>query len=300
MHIRSRAAATTALLLTASVSGLAAVGGSAQATTHTHTSVRAAAPHVITIKSKAHAVKLSDDKIRPGNAVFRVRNIDGKDSNGLVQLLRLRSGYTLADLLSDFGGVEHGDLPAVKRVDNNVVFYGGMSARGAQTRPPTKWAVNLNKTDTYYVINLDTGQMAPLTVRGPQADGALPSQDGFINTKTASNAAHNTFKAGKHLPVSGWMSTRNKAHEPHFVDLQQVKKGTTNSDLTDAFNGTGSSNPFVKGGAKSGTGVISPGHRFLWAYDLKQGKFAVMCFWPSRMNGVPHAIMGMHIVTRLG
>jgi hypothetical protein len=300
MHIRSRAAATTALLLTASVSGLAAIGASAQATTHTHTHIagRAAAGPVITIKSKAHALKLSDDKIRPGNTVFRVKNIDGSKSNGPIQLLRLRRGYTLADAFSDIPQAFGGDTAAVKRVDDNVVFLGGMNASGPRTRPAQQWAVHLRKTGTYYLINFNTQNLVTFTVRGPEQHHALPSQDGFINPKSSHNAAGNTFKAGKHNPVSGWMSTRNRAPEPHFVDIQQVKKGTTNADITGLFHG--GPNPFVKNGAKASTGVISPGHRFLWAYNLKKAKYAVFCFWPSVMTGQPHAIMGMHIVTHLG
>jgi hypothetical protein len=299
MHIRSRAAATTALLLTASVTGLATIGSSAQATTHPHTSARAATAPVVTIKSKAGALKVSDAKIRPGNTVFRVKNIDGSDSNGPVQLLRLRHGYTLTDAFTDIPQAFGGDTTAVKRVDDNIVFLGGMIAKGARTRPAQKWAVHLGKTGTYYLVNFNTQNLTPLTVRGSKQHHALPSQDGFINPASSHNAAGNTFKAGKHNPVSGWMSSTNKAREPHFIDIQQVKNGTTNADLTAAFHG-GGSNPFVRNGAKASTGVISPGHRFLWAYHLKQAKYGVFCFWPSVMTGQPHAIMGMHIVTHIG
>jgi hypothetical protein len=296
MQTRYRAAAT-ALLLTATA-GLAATGGSAEASGTHHTSSKAARTLTITVKSKAHALKVSDDTFRPGNTMFRVKNIDGKDSNGLVQLLRLRHGYTLADAFNDIPQIFGGDVAAIKRVDKNVVFYGGMNAKGDRSNPQ-KWAANLNTSGTYYLVNFDTQKLAPLKVRGSQQDRAIPSRDGFINTKTSHNRAHNTFKAGRHNAASGWMSTRNKAHEPHFVDIEQVKKGTTNADITALFNGTASSNPFVRHGAGTDTGVISPGHRFLWAYDLKPAKYAVMCFWPSIMNGKPHAEMGMHIVTSL-
>ena len=80
------------------------------------------------------------------------------------------------------------------------------------------------------------------------------------------------------------MSTTNKALEPHFVDVEQVKKGTKDSDITDLFEGTGPP-PFVKDGGTADTGVISPGHRFLWAYDVPKGRYAALCFWPSKDDG---------------
>ncbi len=125
----------------------------------------------------------------------------------------------------------------------------------------------------------------------------MPSRDGFINTESTKGGG-NKFVAGKHNPASGWMSTKNKAAEPHFVDIEQVKKGTKNSDITALFQG--GPNVFKKNGAATDTGVISPGHHFLWAYHLKKGKYAVLCFWPSKDDGMPHALMGMHIVTKLG
>jgi hypothetical protein len=213
--------------------------------------------------------------------------------------LRLRKGYTLGDAFGDLPNAFKGDTAAIKRVDNNIVFLGGMTASGPRSRPAQEWAVHLGHTGTYYLVNFNTQKLTTLTVRGAEQHHALPAQDGFINPKSSHNAAGNTFKAGKHNPASGWMSSTNRAREPHFIDIQQVKKGTTNADITALFHG-GHSNPFVKNGAKASTGVISPGHRFLWTYQLKRARYAVFCFWPSVKTGMPHAIMGMHIVTHLG
>jgi hypothetical protein len=301
MDKRSRAAATTALLLTASIGGLAATSGAAQAN-HTHPADRAGSL-TITIKSKAGAVKLSDDKFRPGNTTFRVKNMDAKASKGLVQIFRLKDGYTLNEAFADFGQLftdppTADSIAAVNRIDKNVVFYGGMEAKGKPSAV-SKWAVNIDKAGTYYVANLDRNSITTFTVKGAHQKRALPHQDGFIDPTTGKNASGNTFKAGKHNAASGWMSTTNKAKEPHFVDVEQVKKGTKNSDITKLFNGTGP-NVFVKHGGSADTGVISPGHRFLWAYHVPKGSYGVLCFWPSKEDGMPHAVMGMHIVTHLG
>ena len=121
MQTRHRAAAT-ALLLTATA-GMAATGGAAEASGTHHAGDRAARTLTVTIKSKAGAVKLSDDKIRPGNTIFKVKNVDGKASKGLVQVFRLRDGYTLDDAFADFGdafGSSDPDVvvPAITLVGN--------------------------------------------------------------------------------------------------------------------------------------------------------------------------------------
>jgi hypothetical protein len=294
MQTRYRAAAT-ALLLTATA-GMAATGGAAEAS-GTHHAGKAASL-TVTVKSKTGAVTLSDDSIRPGNTVFKVKNIDGKSSRGLIQVFRLRGGYTLDDAFTDFGLAfpEGGapDVDAVNRIDDNVVFYGGMEAKGTKV---SKWAVNIDKVATYYVANLDQNNLTTLTAKGRHQDRPMPSRSGFINAESTKSGG-NKFVAGRHNKAKGWMSTRNKAAEPHFVDIEQVKKGTKNSDITKMFAGTGP-NVFVRGGASADTGVISPGHKFLWAYNLKPAKFGVLCFWPSATDGMPHALMGMHIVTKL-
>jgi hypothetical protein len=300
MQTRYRAAAT-ALLLTATA-GMAATGGPAEASgTHHHDAK--AKSLTITIKSKDGKIKLSDDSFRPGNTVFRVKNAAGKHARGGLQVFRLRGSYTIGQAASDFalafsGNNDPATIDAINRIDDNVVFYGGMNAPRKKGGAATKWAVNIDKDSLYYVLNTKSNALTTFTAQGSRQKRTLPSRTGFINPETSHNAAGNKFVAGKHNQASGWMSTRNKAEEPHFVDIQQVKKGTTNSDLSALFTG-GGGNPFVKHGAKTGTGVISPGHRFLWAYHLKQGKYGVFCFWPSKTDGMPHAVMGMHIVTRL-
>jgi hypothetical protein len=188
-------------------------------------------------------------------------------------------------------------IAAINRVDDNIVFYGGMEAKKKKSAT-TMWATNLDKAGTYYVANLDKNSLTTLTVAGSRQKRALPHQDGFIDPKSANNPSGNTFKAGKHNAAQGWMSTTNKAKEPHFVDIEQVKKGTKNSDISALFQG--GPNVFKNNGAHADTGVISPGHRFLWAYHLTKGTYGVLCFWPGKDDGMAHAIMGMHIVTHLG
>ena len=299
MQTRYRAAATSLLLLTASA-GIAATGGAAQASGTHHTSSRAAHTKTVTIKSHDGSLTLSDSNIRPGNTVFKVKN---RGTRGLVQVLRLRNGYTLSDANNDIPQLftdppTPDSIAAVNRVDKNIVFYGGMGAPKKPSDRASKWAVRIDKPGTYYVVNLDKNLLATLTVAGAPQKRALPHSSGRINAVSTHHGRGNDFKAGKHNAARGWMSTTNKALEPHFVEVDQVKPGTKDKDVTRMFHG----GPvvFVRHGGSANTGVISPGHRFLWAYHVPQGRYAAMCFWPSKRNGMPHAFMGMHAVTNLG
>jgi hypothetical protein len=291
MHTRSSAAAT-ALLLTASAAGLALSSGSAQAT-GSHVSHRAATKLVITIKDTGTSVSLSDSRIRPGNTIFKIK-AHGQGSSGL-QVVRLVDGYTLTDAFTDLNAAFGGDVPSIKRVDRNIKFYGGnqMNPKGAG---PTFWGVRLDKAGTYYVLDIDSNALTTLKVKGTKQKRALPASDGWINMATASDGVSNVFRVGKNNPKAGWMSSTNNAKEPHFVDVGHVKKSTTRADVVSYFTDPAAPEtpPFAAAdGAFAAAGVISPGKTMIWSYSLPRGRYLVDCFWPSKIDGTPHAIMGM-------
>jgi hypothetical protein len=290
MQTRHRAAATALLL--AATTGLAATGGGAQAAPSHHAAHQSKL--VVTIKTKASSVKLSESKIRPGNTIFKVKNAGGK---GLIQVLRLKKGYSLSQAASDMGaGLGGGDASAIRRVDKNVVFYGGMETP-RKAGNVNMWAVKIDRPGTYYAVNFDTNALTSFTVKGHRQQRSLPAQTGWINAAPGPNGVGNVFKAGRHNAHRGWMSTTNKAHEPHFIDLEHVKKSTTKKDVAQALQSPNPPSFILKGSAD--TGVISPGRTFLWAYHLPKGKFLTLCFWPSKADGMPHALMGMWLLTHL-
>jgi hypothetical protein len=296
MQKRYRAAAT-ALLLTATA-GMAATGGAAEASGTHHHSRAAAKSLTITIKTKGGQIKLSDSKFRPGKTLFKVKP---HAKGGDMQVLRLKPGYSVGQAFADVGAAFGGDVKAVRRVDRNIVFYGGtvMAPRGGD---PTYWGVKIDKPGTYYVVNVDSNALTTFKVKGAKQKRHLPKTDGWINAVSINNGAGNAFKAGKHNPKSGWMSTTNKAKEPHFVELGHVKKSTTKQQVRKFFMGGAAGAPkfFARDGAGIGTGIISPGRTFVWSYSLPKGKYLVDCFWPSKATGMPHALMGMWKLTHLG
>jgi hypothetical protein len=284
-HTRSSAAAT-ALLLTASAAGLALTDGSAHATRAHHASTARAATLTVTITSTRAGPKLSLDKFRPGKTLFKV--VRG-NKGGDMQLLRLRTGYSLKHAFSDFNKLNADpiNLKALRRIDRNVIFYGGLPVPAKDARP-TWWGVDLDKADKYYVVNGD--KLTSLVTKGRHQRRSLPATNGRLGMKTIAGGA-NAWAAPTTDPNKGWMKTTNNAAEPHFVVLAKVKESTTDQDVQDAL--MSDQDPAFLLGPELDTNIISPGHTFVWKYATSKGKYLALCFWPSKVDGTPHAVMGM-------
>jgi hypothetical protein len=290
MQTRYRATAASSVLLLAASAGLAASGGAAEASGTHHTSARAAKSLTVTITSTKSGPQLSTTTLRPGRTLFKV--VRG-GAGGSMQLLRIRSGYSLQKAGRDFGEAFSGNTKAVRRIDKYVVFYGGMAvpAKGAR---PNFWGTNVDRAGKYYVLNLN-GNRPPASFR---AEGAyqhrhLPAAAGWINMATGPGGS-NQFKSPANDPHRGWIRTTNNAHEPHFVVLQHVKESTTKKDVNDFIaSGDPNSQPPWALRVSRDTNVISPGHNFVWKLRAPTGKYLVTCFWPSKVTGMPHFFMGM-------
>jgi hypothetical protein len=299
MHKRYRAAATTtALLLTATVGLAAGEGGAAQASgSSSDTHGRAAAQLVVKIKTTRSSPRLSQDTLRPGKTVFEVRR---GNTGGLIQVLRLKKGYHLKRAAQDFAAAfgKTPDVKAIRRIDRNVVFYGGMET--PKKGKTAMWGTDIDKAGKYFVLNFDKNNLSTFRAKGRHQHRGLPHRDGWINPALAKDGVTNIWRIARNNPHKGWMQSTNQAEEPHFVELDHVKKNTTTKDVRDFFaNPTGEPPFLAKDQAETDTGVISPGHSFVWRYHLPKGKFIALCFWPSKMDGTPHALMGMWKLTTL-
>jgi hypothetical protein len=244
---------------------------------------RAAAP---TIKAKVtdKAIKLSSSSIRAGLVTFKVVDKKAKGA-AVLQVFRLHPGYTLQDLSADFGPAFAGDTAAIARLDDNVDWLAGAEARA--TKPG--WFQE-RLTRGHYVF-IDQNQQAPifseLTVKGTVHKRRPVATHGVITTFTYG------FRTDGKIRANGWVMARNRADQPHFIVLQHVKRGTTRHQVVTFFNGSGHGQPsWVRRGSTS-LGVISPKVNAAWHLDLPKGRYAMFCFWPDRMTGMPHVAMGM-------
>jgi hypothetical protein len=284
MHFRKHAA--VALAATA-----AAVGSMAVSATAAHATAAHAAPkpyHVVTIHVNNHRVLVGkNNRIQAGRTLFRVVTHKGDHQMNIV---RLRKGYSLPQFGQDVGaGLGSGNVKAIKRVDKNAVFRGG-----AEARPGWNGAFSANLgPNTYYFFDSNTNKFAPVKVVGKLGRRAAVPTSSTMNIYTYGFGPQGT------IMHNGWTLLKNRADQPHFVELQQVKQSTTAAQVKKFFKHGAQGQPSWALRATEGSGVISPGHNSAMRLNLPAGKYLVACFWPDDRTGMPHAFMGMWKLVQL-
>jgi hypothetical protein len=270
-HLRTIAAGTAVGLVTLAFSAVPAHAS--------HPVTRATTP-VITAKMTKTTIKLSSDSVRAGRITFKAATTKG---DHVLQLLKLHAGYTAQQLQSDIPKAFKGDTDAVARVDREVTWLGG-----AETRPgaPGWYDVSL-KAGQYITVDQDGQGFGFLNVHGSTQKRPAVKTQGTITTFSYGFRTDGTIRA------NGWVKATNRADQPHFIELNRVKPGTTRQQVVNFFNHGGHGQPpfALKGG--TGLGVISPGKTVAWRLDLHKGRYAMSCFWPDLFTGLPHIAMGM-------
>ena len=275
---RAIAAAMTGALLAVTAAVTAAAPASA-----------AAAVPTVKVKMTASAITFSGGGATTANGTTTLRagryhfHVVSPSGSHALQLLRFKNGYTVQQAMQDLPAAFSGNVPAVQRIDNGVVFRGGASAG---PKHPGDMVVSL-KAAQYMAVDQNGNAGAMLTVVG-----TAPKQ-----VKSPFSGTYTAFSYGwgvtKNLPASGTVKVANQADQPHFLVVQHVKSSTTASQVRKFINSGAQGNPSwaLRGSADSG--VISPGQSQLLSYDLKPGKYLVACFWPDYFTGMPHVMMGM-------
>jgi hypothetical protein len=218
--------------------------------------------------------------LHAGRYRFHVVGVGG---DHILQLLRFQNGYTPQQAQQDFNDAFEGNVPAVQRIDNGVVFLGGVDAA---PKHPGTMVVRLRATQLM-AIDLNGDATAMVNVVGTAHE----------QKKVAHTGTYSAFTYGwgvsKHLPASGMAKFVNSADQPHFLVIQRVKDSTTNAKVRKFINAGGQGNPPWVLKASADTGVLSPGKSQLFRYDLPAGKYLLACFWPDYFTGMPHVNMGM-------
>jgi hypothetical protein len=262
-----------------------AASGSILATTSAGARPAAKKPAlVIHAKVTKKAVKLDRDTVRAGRITFKVRTPKGDHS---LQIVQFKDGYGPEQLGPDAeAAFEKGDLEAINRLDTMVTWLGGVEVLPDNNG---EFTVVLNKPGKYFVADQNGEGAAVLTVKGSAVKRQSASLTGTITANEG-----NTWDAPKSIDHNGWVRLKNKADQPHFVVLQEVKKSTTKKDVRQYFKSGAEEEPAFALKAFASTGVFSPGtNTTLHLKHLPAGKYALLCFWPDKETGMPHALMGM-------
>ena len=270
------AAAATALF---SVTAAVTAASPAEAATVKTVNVRMS-DNAITFHGGGASTANGVTTLHAGRYHFHVVSAAG---DHVLQFLNFRNGYTAEQATQDFQSAFGGDVAAVQRIDNGVVFRGGVDAKKGH---PGDMVVTL-PAGQHAAIDQNGDAVAPLNVVGEV--GKTP--------KTPSSGKYTAFSYGwgvsSHLPASGTVKFANQADQPHFLVLQRVKSSTTNKQVRKFISSGAQGNPSWALKATADSGVLSPGKSQLFDYDLPAGKYFIACFWPDYFNGMPHFLMGM-------
>ncbi len=242
----------------------------------------------ITARVTSKAVHLSSGhSVQAGRVRFRVLTPKGDHS---LQLVKLKPGYSPQEFGRDVNLAFQGKIPAIRRIDHRVHWAGG-----AETRPhkPGMFAKTLYP-GTYYLFDQNSNARTKLRVHGqPEARAWIPNSSTIVGTGA------DRFRSPKNLPHRGWTLFKDTADEPHFLVMQQVKRGTTRKDVHDFIaSGAQGEPPWVRP-AETSSGVISQHSQMEFHYSLPRGRYVLICFWPSVETGMPHAFMGMYRLVNL-
>jgi hypothetical protein len=219
--------------------------------------------------------------LHAGRIHFRV--ITGSGTH-ILQIGRLRHGYTLQDAGQDLSKAFRGDTGAIARVDDNIIFRGG-----AQSRPdkPGSFYVTLRKGTYYFFDQNSNAGPKKVTVVGEP-----PQRPGVVHQSRIDAFSYGFDSTPLTIPAQGTVFFFNHADQPHFLEMQRVKDGTTAAQVR-AFVKHPAGNPPWGLKAGTGAGVLTPNFGEMMDYNLPPGEYLLACFWPDRFTGMPHFFMGM-------
>jgi hypothetical protein len=218
-----------------------------------------------------------------------------------LTVFRLASGYKWTDLRADFKTMAtnlfgpHGNkkkgLAALNHVIGHIKAFGGFDVMAGKSAHGT---LLLPSAGSYILFNDSGFPKSPhwLSVTAPSGPQTLPAVDGNVVAQT-----NRRFGGDTTLPANGTINFTNHSTEsPHFLDLQQVKPGTTRKQVIEALQSNGPG-PFLSGVA--GTDALTTGQSMNVHVHLPAGTYAEMCFFPDPKTGMPHALMGMVRIVKL-
>lgn len=284
------------------IAAAALVVGTAPSGTATATATdERAKPPMITVTIAEDHTEI-DGKLTQVAGPLRLRVL-AEDEDHLLSLFRLKRGYTVKQLRKDTRALSRlyyeggaGNAKAVKRMQRNVVTYGGATPSLGAVATAT---VNLRPGRYYLSDNVGPpgGHLYKLRIVPGPNPTRLPAGAPVI-TMTKDNR----FAGDKHFPATGTVLIRNAVPNGHRwlqAAFLQVKRGTTPEQVAALFRGTGDGG-FVLSGYAGGD-TLSPGRKQHLTYSVEPGTYALICFFPNPDNpGSTYVADGMVRIITMG
>jgi hypothetical protein len=286
---------TTAALVAGGTAGLA--GPASAGTTH-HSASRT---QTVWIKGEASGMHFSTTWVHKGTVRFKISSMNPAGTN--VVLFQRKPGVSFdkldADLLDEFSQDPPTAAKGTRELVRDVRFFG---LADALPGGPIAATVNLD-AGLYYAFDAsspalpNTHNVVRLHVKGDGPSWVTSHR----HLASVSLTSEDRFVVRGHLPAHGSVLVRNVADTIHFMEIQPVKAGTTDAEIQAFFeSGSQDQPPFLLDGPGASMEVTSPGRQVVLSYSLPKGTYVLLCFIADDVTGMPHALMGMHKVVKVG
>jgi hypothetical protein len=226
--------------------------------------------------------------VSPGTTVAAGRvtiNYTAPKGDHTLQAAVIRPGYTSDQFGKDINAaLNKGNVKAVRRVDSKVAWLGGAESLGGATGTFS----TVLPAGTVFLFDQNSDARVQLTVTSPATPGAVEQAVATVRV-----TKHLHWATSATLPATGWVNLHNNSTEPHFFVVQRVKESTTASKVRAFIKKGARGNPPWGLKANANSGVFSPGTTTQFLVHVPAGKYLLLCFWPSKKNGMPHFMMGM-------
>jgi hypothetical protein len=213
------------------------------------------------------------------------------------QVVKSRPGYSKKEAVRDIRrGLDQGsDLSALRRVERNLRFLGGVNAGPKHTghfwrvmHAGRFWAVETTGDTT-------AAKILTFHVHGSEVPTKPVSTVGEIRAVRSVRWAH----MPRAIPHAGVLGFTNDSSDNHVLVMVKLAKGKTIRDFRHWVNGGAQGRPPL-GNKSFSFGVLSPTSHMMGAYSQPSGRYVLLCFWPDAdHHGMPHFLMGMYRGVRL-
>jgi hypothetical protein len=221
-----------------------------------------------------------------------------------VDLVKLRPGKTVAELAQAIAK-EPSNTPSVAAAGTREIVADALAFGGSGLNLPGQTA-SVTETlyaGTYYLIDVGAAtsgkkaQSMAVHVSGRPSTNDWP---GSAATIVMGAGSADRFASPAVLPAGKNWLIRNTGDTIHFIQFLPVKPGTTDSQLQKLFTSNDPNAVDPTTGPGLSTGVVSPGSQIVFTTSsLAPGTYAMVCFIAGDVTGMPHALMGMHLVVTI-
>lgn len=318
--LNSRVSRRTALVAGgggALVAATAAVANAGNDTGAQTAGGHAGRPTVVTVTLTDAGFRLPR-AIPAGVVTFRITSPE--TTYHALQGFRLKNGGTLTDIIEALRGGVNDDREAAaaghRTLLDKAVLIGG--AVGVQEQviavtvvldPGTYYFLDVND---YFIEGLADPRVQTLRVVGRRGRVQLPAFDETIvaidhEMDDMAEDHHETF--GFDSPTTlrrrGTYLMVNASSEIHDIVWRHAQPGTTDAYLNDYYaavvGGTPlpGPSPWLESNTHGLQGV-SPGRVAVVEIGFAEaGDYAMVCYVPSKVSGIPHTLEGMHLMTTM-